>query len=396
LFHIKTIISCNFSIPYKQKKEDDYYIKSTVINEAIAESPAGPESLHPSAGGRPFQHDTANADTNRLDPMWIPPLVRQTLLDMHKRAVVSRSDSNIKSKHRSSNHLLHSAASIKSSQMQSQQQHRATTTATGNTKKSLKASRKKKPLSLQNSQDHTVFHSVTPKSNTNSTQHSGSNILNLVYDELRSKFFRNNSIETNKSSSSANTNNQSNSLSSRARIPTPTHQHQSQNIPMQEFVTASNSSQCLPAVANTSPTSPTTTADTVEDTEVAEDTSTTDDSSLAGIEMVARPALYSMNNISSPSMSAMLRQAASSGSSSNVSGFRKPSLTSYGQNRVGASMSSESDCTVILNVKAMDRQAAVSHNELAEKSDEREQEARSDSEKEQRDDNYSDDNADVL
>ena len=42
-----------------------------------------------------------------LDPSFIPPLVRKTLLDIHRQAVCSKSDTNIKDRYRSTNHLLH-------------------------------------------------------------------------------------------------------------------------------------------------------------------------------------------------------------------------------------------------------------------------------------------------
>lgn len=119
---------------------------------------------------------------NLLDPTCIPLIVRRTLLEMHTRATMSKSESNIK--FRSSNHLLH---------------------APNKPKKENK--KKKKPLSLQNSQDKTAYHSVqstTPKAPA-SQQQSG-NYLNIVYDELKSKFFRNNSID-NKSNSSATSSN---------------------------------------------------------------------------------------------------------------------------------------------------------------------------------------------
>ncbi|RNA27250.1 hypothetical protein BpHYR1_030260 [Brachionus plicatilis] len=101
-------------------------------------------------------------DPNLLNPSWIPMIVRRTLLEMHERAVLSKSDSNIKYKYRSSNHLLHS------------------------TGKKLKSNRKKKSLSLQNSQDKSTFYSTSP-SNNRSTK---SNYLNSFYEELRNRFFQ--------------------------------------------------------------------------------------------------------------------------------------------------------------------------------------------------------------
>jgi hypothetical protein len=110
-------------------------------------------------------------DPNLLNPSWIPMIVRRTLLEMHERAVLSRSDSNIKAKYRSSNHLLHSPTSNKQS----------------STKSKSKPNRRKKPLSLQNSQDRTIFNSVSV--NTAAVASNTTNLLNSFYDELKSKLF---------------------------------------------------------------------------------------------------------------------------------------------------------------------------------------------------------------
>lgn len=101
-------------------------------------------------------------DPNLLNPSWIPLIVRRTLLEMHERAVLSKSDSNIKYKYRSSNHLLHS------------------------TSKKLRSNRKKKSLSLQNSQDKSTFYSTSPSNN----RCTGSSYLNTFYEELRQRFFQ--------------------------------------------------------------------------------------------------------------------------------------------------------------------------------------------------------------
>ena len=101
-------------------------------------------------------------DPNLLNPTWIPLIVRRTLLEMHERAVLSKSDSNIKYKYRSSNHLLHS------------------------TSKKIKSSRKKKSLSLQNSQDKPAFYPT----NTSNNRSTRSNYLNSFYEELRNRFFQ--------------------------------------------------------------------------------------------------------------------------------------------------------------------------------------------------------------
>lgn len=124
-------------------------------------------------------------DPNLLNPSWIPLIVRRTLLEMHERAILSKSDSNIKSKYRSSNHLLHSpTANLKSTV-----QHK------------VKA-KKKKPLSLQNSQDKTTFYSTnTPNNNNN----RGSNYINTFYEELRQKFFVLNSNSHKAPPSTSNT-----------------------------------------------------------------------------------------------------------------------------------------------------------------------------------------------
>ncbi|CAF0893695.1 unnamed protein product [Brachionus calyciflorus] len=123
-------------------------------------------------------------DPNLLNPSWIPLIVRRTLLEMHERAVLSKSDSNIKSKYRSSNHLLHS---IK-----------------GNSK--LKSSRKKKSLSLQNSQDKSNFYSTS----NNRSSNGGSSYLNNFYEELRQRFFLLNSNEAKGNNQEKNKENFSN------------------------------------------------------------------------------------------------------------------------------------------------------------------------------------------
>lgn len=130
---------------------------------------------------------------NLLNPGWIPHIVKRTLLEMHERAVLSKSDSNIKSKYRSSNHLLHSPSSIKN---QGQI-------------KSGKLNSKKKPLSLQNSQDKSNFYSTgnaNAGSSRNTSNSNGSSYLNSFYEELRQKFFQLNSASIiNKSPSASNT-----------------------------------------------------------------------------------------------------------------------------------------------------------------------------------------------
>jgi hypothetical protein len=293
-----------------------------------------------------------NASTNNsasnngghfIDPMLIPPLVRRTLLEIHQRAVVSKSDSNIKAKYRSSNHLLHSPHSVKPAGMQ--------TTSAGVTKKGSK-NRKKKPLSLQNSQDNSVYNSVTPK-NATSTQHSG-NILNMVYDELKSKFFRNNSVETNKSTGS--------SSNGRAQISTSAFQQQSSTpaqLQQQQTQQPLKQQQLIPMnqLSNTSVVF-----------------SQQQIKSSDNLESAAASALPSqtsqLNECSSASIISMVKFG---NSATNVNSFRKPYLvsTGCGLNQVGASMSSESDCTVILNVKAMDRQSTL-HDavEMTEKNEE--------------------------
>lgn len=130
------------------------------------------------------------ADPNLLNPSWIPLIVRRTLLEMHEQAVLSKSDSNIKSKYRSSNHLLHSPASKVNKES-----------------KMLKSNRKKKPLSLQNSQDKSTFVSVSPNTNTSRVSATGvsNNSFSNFYDELRSKIFHSSS-PSNKSTSPSNPN----------------------------------------------------------------------------------------------------------------------------------------------------------------------------------------------
>lgn len=99
---------------------------------------------------------------------------------MHERAIKSKSDSNIKSaRYRSTNHLLHSPSKLKATSSQKSKQ------------------KKKKPLSLQNSQDKSTLYSVTSPSGsgnqanaqtTASTARTPSrNYLNSFYDELRQK-----------------------------------------------------------------------------------------------------------------------------------------------------------------------------------------------------------------
>lgn len=107
-------------------------------------------------------------DPNLLNPTWIPLIVRRTLLEMHERAVISKSDSNIKYKYRSSNHLLHS------------------------TNKKNRFNRKKKSLSLQNSQDKPMFY-TTSSSNNRCT---GSSYLNSFYEELRNRFFHSSELKS--------------------------------------------------------------------------------------------------------------------------------------------------------------------------------------------------------
>ena len=144
------------------------------------------------------------ADPNLLNPSWIPLIVRRTLLEMHEQAVLSKSDSNIKSKYRSSNHLLHSPAS-----------------KVNKDNKMLKSNRKKKPLSLQNSQDKSTFVSVSPNANNNSRVSAtgvSNNSFSNFYDELRSKIFHSSS-PSNKSTSPSNPNNSTISTGSSKQEP---------------------------------------------------------------------------------------------------------------------------------------------------------------------------------
>ena len=125
-------------------------------------------------------------DPNLLNPEWIPRIVKRTLLEIHERAVLSKSDSNIKSKHRSSNHLLHSPSSKQTSKIH-------------------KSIRKKKPLSLQNSHDKTVFNSVSStmsNKHSSSSQNNNGSYLNNFYDDLRTRFFQSSNSSKDKSSSS--------------------------------------------------------------------------------------------------------------------------------------------------------------------------------------------------
>jgi hypothetical protein len=135
-----------------------------------------PNNIDMAASSSGVKMETVNEcdnNPNLLNPSWIPPIVRQTLLEMHERAVKSKSDSNIKAKYRSSNHLLHSVH--KSSAAKSHKSTAAAVAASG---------RKKKPLSLQNSQDKSMFYSVTPHTSTPTRSY-----LNNFYDELKHRLF---------------------------------------------------------------------------------------------------------------------------------------------------------------------------------------------------------------
>jgi hypothetical protein len=295
------------------------------------------------------QNNLAAPTPHFIDPMLIPPLVRRTLLEIHEQAVMSKSDSNIKAKYRSSNHLLHSPHhSVKPAVAQ------ATSGAGGRFKKNSGKNRKKKPLSLQNSQDKSVYHAVTPVKNAASTQHSG-NILNMVYDELKSKFFRNNSVETNKSTGS--------SSNDRTQIPTPSFQQQTsqqshQQQKPQQLIPMSQLSPSGSVVTQPISKSP----DNMDVGTVPAKQETPE---------VAQTNQLSSNysTINSLTMMTMVKHMSSS---TNVSSFRKPLLvsTGCGLNQVGASMSSESDCTVILNAKYTDRHTTI-QDSAAEMDDEK-------------------------
>ena len=116
----------------------------------------------------------------------IPPIVRKVLLDIHDRTLYSKSDSNIKSPvYRSSNFLLHSPTRNKPT-------------------KASKEGKKKKPLSLQNSQEKNSILMVAKSTNdstnikepTSPAAASTTSNLRSFYDELRAKFFQSNSNNT--------------------------------------------------------------------------------------------------------------------------------------------------------------------------------------------------------
>lgn len=161
------------------------------------------------------------ADPNLLNPSWIPPIVRQTLLEMHERAVKSKSDSNIKAKYRSSNHLLHSPTYNKNKCANSRDQ---------SAKFAYQSNRKKKPLSLQNSQDKSTFYSITPVNNGTPNR----SYLNNFYDELKQKLFpnanSNSNSNTNTGSNASNNNNNTSNINNSANNFTANNNNKSGSI----------------------------------------------------------------------------------------------------------------------------------------------------------------------
>ncbi len=138
--------------------------------------------------------DDNESDSNLLNPSWIPMIVRKALLDIHDRAVLSKSESNIRNRYRSSNHLLHSPTSKNNNNNNSNTNTSTTNHTSSNIKPNsiLKSSKKKKSLSLQNSREKSMFVSIDIKDpiilNPNNNSHTS--YLHNFY-ELRAKLFQN-------------------------------------------------------------------------------------------------------------------------------------------------------------------------------------------------------------
>jgi hypothetical protein len=164
---------------------------SVVINETkntVVESESKNNSI---------AEENDESDSNLLNPSWIPLIVQKALLDIHDRAVLSKSESNIRNRYRSSNHLLHSPTSKNNNNNTNNNSN--TNCATSNNASStikpnsiLKSSKKKKSLSLQNSRDKSMYISIDQKESITPNQNINNHPSYLHnFHELRAKLFQN-------------------------------------------------------------------------------------------------------------------------------------------------------------------------------------------------------------
>ena len=208
---------------------------SVVINETkntVVESETKNNSI--------LDENENESDSNLLNPSWIPMIVRKALLDIHDRAVLSKSESNIRNRYRSSNHLLHSPTSKNNNNNNSVNNNNNSntnnsaannTTSTTKPNSILKSSKKKKSLSLQNSRDKSMYISIDQKDsimpNHNTSNHSS--YLHNFY-ELRAKLFQN-KLNNNTNNNNGITNNNNNNSNKQLQAQT---QQQPQQQPSQQ------------------------------------------------------------------------------------------------------------------------------------------------------------------
>ena len=296
-------------------------LASELSNNAMSTSANNNNNKYNNSNNNNKKNNYEN-DPHLLDPTWIPLIVRRTLLDMHKSVLLSKSESNIK--YRSTNHLLHSPTT---------HSNPSKTMSAVNSRilnKKEKLANKKKPLSLQNSEDKSVFNCLTPQ-NARSQQQSG-NLLNIVYDELRSKFLRNNSVD--KSASTAK--------------PERQIQHSLQQSSFTNISTAATKQGVIDGGVGDSGSGKGGSVNLASSFNLNSKSNST-------VMCIYQPVLVIEHNKDEPD-NILLERLVNPPP-------RKQSSACGGFNKVDTSMSLESDCTVILNVKAMERHADVSEEE---------------------------------